>query len=220
MSMNDQSENDVNTSETAETVDNVDETSEETSDDVKQDDIETVDDEKDPNEDDKSSSNEEKTNEKKAGKKKNKENNKLEALKKELDENKDMLLRLKAEYANFRKRSEKEKSETYSFATAATLKELLPIIDNLERALQNDNNDYDALKKGVQMTYDGVLESLKKLNVEMYCEKGDIFDPNLHNAVMHVEDDEHKDGEIVDVYQKGYKIGDKVIRPAMVKTAN
>ncbi len=152
--------------------------------------------------------------------KKSAKDSKIEALQKELDETKDTLLRLRAEYANFRKRSEKEKNETYSFATAAAVKELLPVIDNLERAIQNNSKDYDSLQKGVKMTFDGVVESFKKLNVEMYCEKGEIFDPAKHNAVAHVDGDEYKEGEIVEVYQKGYKIGEKIIRPAMVKTAN
>ncbi|MCD7722624.1 MAG: nucleotide exchange factor GrpE [Clostridiales bacterium] len=138
----------------------------------------------------------------------------------ELDDTKDMLLRLKAEYANFRKRSEKEKADAFSFATANAVKELLPVIDNLERALQNEGEDYAALKKGVEMTYNGVTGSFEKLGVEIFAEKGDIFDPELHNAVLHIESADYKDGEIVEVYQKGCRLGDKIIRPAMVKTAN
>lgn len=142
------------------------------------------------------------------------------AVQKELCETKDMLLRLKAEYANFRKRSEKEKADTFAFATAAAVKELLPVVDNLERALSNESEDFDALKKGVQMTFDGVMAGFEKLGVQVFAEPGDIFDPELHNAVMHIESEEHKAGEIVEVYQKGVRLGDKVIRPAMVKTAN
>ena len=141
-------------------------------------------------------------------------------LEKELADTKEQLLRLTAEYSNFRKRSEKEKQETFNFAKAETLKELLPAIDNLERALANEQQDFEGLKKGVELTYNGFINTFNKLGVEAYGDKGDIFDPNLHNAVMHIEDDNFKDGEIVDVFQRGYKIGDKIIRPAMVKSAN
>ena len=138
----------------------------------------------------------------------------------ELDDTKDRLLRLTAEYSNYKRRSEKEKRDAYVYAKSDTIKALLPVIDNLERALANETKDYDALKKGVEMTFDNLTAILEPLGVEVFGEPGDIFDPNLHNAVMHVEDEEHKNGEIVDVFQKGYKIGDKIVRPAMVKSAN
>lgn len=141
-------------------------------------------------------------------------------LEKELGDTKEQLLRVTAEYANFRKRSEKEKQDSYVFAKSDTIKELLPVIDNLERALQSEHQDFEGLKKGVEMTFDSLMNTLKKLGVDVYGESGDIFDPNLHNAVMHIEDENLKDGEIVDVFHKGYKIGDKIIRPAMVKSAN
>lgn len=141
-------------------------------------------------------------------------------LEKELGDTKDQLLRVTAEYANFRKRSEKEKQDSYIFAKSDTIKELLPVIDNLERALQSEHQDFDGLKKGVEMTFESLMNTLKKLGIEVYGKSGDTFDPNLHNAVMHIEDENFKDGEIVDVFQKGYKIGDKIIRPAMVKSAN
>ncbi len=139
---------------------------------------------------------------------------------KELAEAKEQLLRVTAEYANFRKRSEKEKQESFVFAKSETIKELLPVIDNLERALSSEQQDYEGLKKGVEMTFNTLMSTLEKLGVEVYGASGDIFDPNLHNAVMHIEDENLKDGEIVDVFQKGYKINDKIIRPAMVKSAN
>ena len=138
----------------------------------------------------------------------------------ELDDTKDRLLRLTAEYSNYKRRSEKEKQDAYVYAKSDTIKALLPVIDNLERALANETKDYDALKKGVEMTFDNLTAILETLGVEVFGEPGDIFDPNLHNAVIHVEDEEHKNGEIVDVFQKGYKIGDKIVRPAMVKSAN
>lgn len=139
---------------------------------------------------------------------------------KELAETKEQLLRVTAEYANFRKRSEKEKQDTFVFAKSETIKELLPVIDNLERALANDKEDFEGLKKGVQMTFDSLVNILNKMGVEIFGTPGDEFDPNLHNAVMHIEDENYKNGEIVDVFQKGYKINDKIIRPAMVKSAN
>lgn len=141
-------------------------------------------------------------------------------LEKELAASKEQLLRVTAEYANFRKRSEKEKQESFVFAKSETIKELLPVIDNLERALSSEQQDYDGLKKGVEMTFNSLMATLEKLGVEAYGKSGEIFDPNLHNAVMHIEDENLKDGEIVDVFQKGYKINDKIIRPAMVKSAN
>lgn len=139
---------------------------------------------------------------------------------KELADVKEQLMRVTAEYANYRKRSEKEKSESFSFATANAVGEILPAIDNLERAISNEQEDYEGLKKGVEMTYDGLIKALEKLGVTAYGEKGDAFDPQYHNAVMHIEDDELESNVIVDVFQRGYKINDKVVRPAMVKTAN
>ena len=139
---------------------------------------------------------------------------------KELADTKDQLLRITAEYANFRKRSEKEKQDAYVFAKSETIKELLPVIDNLERALASESEDYDSLKKGVEITFNSLVDTLGKLGVEIFGTPGEEFDPNLHNAVMHIEDENYKNGEIVDVVQKGYKISDKIIRPAMVKSAN
>ena len=139
---------------------------------------------------------------------------------KELADTKDQLLRITAEYANFRKRSEKEKQDAYAFAKSETIKELLPVIDNLERALASESEDYESLKKGVELTFNNLVDTLGKLGVEIFGTPGDEFDPNLHNAVMHIEDENYKNGEIVDVFQKGYKINDKIIRPAMVKSAN
>ena len=125
-----------------------------------------------------------------------------------------------AEYANFRARSAKEKEATYSNAKGNVVSEILPVIDNLERALSQESEDFEALKKGVQMTMDQLGAARTKLGVEAYGESGDSFDPNFHNAVMHIEDEQFGDIVIVEVFQKGYKINDRVIRPAMVKTAN
>lgn len=138
----------------------------------------------------------------------------------ELKDTKEQLLRTAAEYANFRARSAKEKEQTYSNAKGNVIAELLPVIDNLERALSQENSDYESFKKGVQMTMDGLMASLEKLGVESYGKSGEQFDPNFHNAVMHIEDEELGENVITDVFQKGYKINERVIRPAMVKTAN
>ena len=142
------------------------------------------------------------------------------AAEKELADVKEQLLRTAAEYANYRARSAKEKEQTYSNAKGNVVAEILPAIDNLERAISQEGADYEALKKGVQMTLDGLMASLEKLGLEQYGESGDSFDPNIHNAVMHIEDESLGENVITDVFQKGYKIGDRVIRPAMVKTAN
>lgn len=141
-------------------------------------------------------------------------------IEKELADTKEQLLRVTAEYANFRKRSEKEKQDSFNFAKADTIKELLPIIDNLERAIASEQEDFDGLKKGVEMIYDSLMNALSKMSIDVYGKSGEVFDPALHNAVMHIEDESLSDGEIVDVFQKGYKLGDKIIRAAMVKTAN
>ena len=141
-----------------------------------------------------------------------------EALKAEAKEKDDKYLRLAAEYDNFRRRSREEKDATYSTAMADTVSKLLPIIDNLERAAGFD--DGEKVREGVRMIASTVTASLGKLGVESFGEAGDKFDPNLHNAVMHDEDDSERENEITDVFQKGYKKGNKIIRFAMVKTVN
>ena len=143
----------------------------------------------------------------------------LEEAKEALRKEHDLHLRLAAEYDNFRKRSQKEKDNIYRDAKAATTEKFLPVFDNLSRALEQETTD-TAYKKGVEMTMNGFMEILKKLDVTVYGEPGDIFSPELHNAVMHIDDDNYKEGEIVQVFQKGFKLGDKVIRFAMVQTAN
>ena len=148
------------------------------------------------------------------------EEKKEPTLEDQIEDLKDQLLRVRAEYANFRTRSAKEKEQTYSNAKGNVLEEILPSIDNLERAIGQDGNDYEALKKGVEMTLTGLMTSLEKLGVEAFGEAGEKFDPNLHNAVMHIEDEALEENVITDVFQKGYKVNDRVIRPAMVKTAN
>ena len=142
----------------------------------------------------------------------------IEALKAQLAEKDDKYLRLAAEYDNFRRRSREEKDATYSSAMADTVSELLPIIDNLERAASFD--DGEKVREGLKMIASTTGAALGKLGVEEFGKAGDKFDPNLHNAVMHDEDDSERENEITDVFQKGYKKGNKIIRFAMVKTVN
>ena len=162
----------------------------------------------------------------KADKKKNKKlDAKIAELEKKLEkaeelaaEQNDKYMRLAAEYDNFRKRSAKEKEGIYADAYADALKSILPIIDNLERAVGVDGAD--AVAKGLEMTLKGASDALEKMGVEAFGAEGDEFDPNMHNAMMMVDDENHKEGEIVNVFQKGYKKGDKIIRYAMVTVAN
>ena len=131
----------------------------------------------------------------------------------------DKYLRLCAEYDNFRKRSQKEKDALYDDIKANTLKAFLPVYDNLVRALNQSTED-EAYKKGVEMIMAEFKKTMEKLGVtEMDC-LGQKFDPAFHNAVMHVEDEENGENEIVEVFQQGFMLGDKVIRFAMVKVAN
>ena len=135
----------------------------------------------------------------------------------ELDALKERLLRLTAEYDNYRKRTAKEKEGIYTDACTDVLKEILPVADNLERALAVDGNVED-LKKGVEMTIKGFLNSLEKLGVEE-IDTTNGFDPNLHQAISVVEDENLNSNDVAQVYQKGYKKGEKVIRYSMVTVA-
>ena len=148
------------------------------------------------------------------------EKSREEELQEQLDAAKEAHLRTAAEYANYRARSAKEKEQTFSNAKGTVVAEILPVIDNIERAISAPDSDYESLKKGVEMTLEGLKAALEKLGVETFGEAGESFDPNLHNAVMHIEDESLEENVITDVFQKGYKIGDRIIRPAMVKTAN
>ena len=143
----------------------------------------------------------------------------LEKLRKQVDEKEEQYLRLAAEYDNFRKRSQKEKEGLYQGAKSDAVAAFLPVYDNLERALKQETAD-EAYKKGVEMTMSGLREILSKLGVEEIPALGETFDPSLHNAVMHVEDENAGENTVVDVFQTGFKLGDKVIRFAMVKVAN
>ena len=131
----------------------------------------------------------------------------------------DARLRAAAEYDNFRKRAVKEKDAAYGNGKADAVAKILPIYDNLERALKQPTEDA-AFKKGVEMTMTELTKILTGLGVEIFGEPGDAFDPNLHNAVMHTDDESLGENTIAQVFQKGFKIGEKVVRFAMVQVAN
>ena len=157
--------------------------------------------------------------EKRRFRKPSKEEEKIEALEKEQAALNDRYLRLCAEYDNFRRRSQKEKDALYGDIKANTVASFLPVYDNLERALKQGTED-EAYRKGVEMIMTQFCTTLEKLGVTPIECLGEKFDPALHNAVMHVDDEEKGENEIVEVFQKGFKLGDKVIRFAMVKVAN
>ena len=148
-----------------------------------------------------------------------KDSEKLEELAQENAELNDKYLRLCAEYDNFRRRSQKEKDGIFGDTKASTVTAFLPVYDNLERALKQGTED-EAYRKGVEMIMTQFCTTLEKLGVTPIECLGEKFDPALHNAVMHVEDEEKGENEIVEVFQKGFMLGDKVIRFAMVKVAN
>ena len=152
-------------------------------------------------------------------KKTKKKDAELEALREELAAEKDAHLRLAAEYDNYRKRSIKEKDHIYQDGVADTLTKILPIYDNLERALAQPTSD-EAYKKGVEMIMTAMKETLDKCGVTVFGEAGEVFDPALHNAVMHIEDENLGENVLESVFQKGVRIGEKVVRFAMVRVAN
>ena len=143
----------------------------------------------------------------------------LEQVKADLQKEHDQYLRLAAEYDNFRKRSQKEKDNIYRDAQADTIGKFLSVFDNLERAAEQHTED-EAYKKGVEMTLNGLRDVMKNLGVEEFGESGEPFDPNRHNAVMHIERDDLGESVIAQVFQKGFAVGDRVIRFAMVQVAN
>ncbi len=144
----------------------------------------------------------------------------LEKTQKELAALKDQYLRTRAEYDNFRKRTEREKAAIYGDGTSDAIKGMLPVGDNLERALAQKDCSVEDLMKGVEMVQTQFLESLKKLGVTPMGNVGDEFNPELHNAVSHIEDENLEINVISAVFQKGYMLGDKVVRHAMVQVAN
>ena len=144
---------------------------------------------------------------------------KLDEAEKKNEELKNQLLRTAAEYDNYRKRSQKEKESLYTDIRSETVEKFLPVYDNLERALAQETQDA-AFKKGVEMTMNQLVSVMEKLGVVSFGAAGEAFDPQLHNAVMHVEDEALGENVIAEVFQKGFKVGDKVVRFAMVKVAN
>ena len=145
---------------------------------------------------------------------------KISELEKDLAASKEAHIRTLAEYDNYRKRTAKEKENTWVDAKAVCIAELLPMLDNFDRALGVTDSDFESYKKGVEMIYQGFCETLKKLGVEAFGEEGEEFDPNFHSAVMHVDDESLGENVLAQVFSKGYKLGEKVLRPAMVKVAN
>ncbi|MCR4925309.1 MAG: nucleotide exchange factor GrpE [Clostridiales bacterium] len=143
-----------------------------------------------------------------------------EKLKNELKEKTDQLLRTLAEYDNFRKRSQKEKDAVFADSKCTVINEILPVLDNFERAAKNDSVSFEDYQKGINMIYEQFVSVISRLGVEAYGEKGEEFNPNIHNAVMHIEDEELGENVIAEVFAKGYKLGDRIVREATVKVAN
>ena len=142
----------------------------------------------------------------------------LESKESELSVLNDKYMRMMAEYDNYRRRSAKEREDVYSDAYGEAISAMLPVIDNLERAA--NFNESDKVQEGIALTFKSFSETLTKLGIESFGQVGEPFDPTIHNAVMHVEDESLGESVITDVFQKGYRKGDKIIRHAMVKVAN
>lgn len=158
---------------------------------------------------------------KKAEEQINKLNAEIEALGTQVSEANDKYMRLYAEYDNFRRRTQKEKEGIYSDAYVDALTQILPILDNLERAAQYSTEDSEhPLAKGLELTLKSFAETMEKMGVSEIPALGEQFDPNVHNAVMHIDDESFGENEVVEVFMKGYARGDKVLRFSMVKVAN
>ena len=145
---------------------------------------------------------------------------KLQELENNLKDANDKFLRTLAEYDNYRKRSVREKEQAYADSKASVLSEILPVLDNFERAAGNRDASLEDYQKGIDMIFKQFQDILTKLGVESFGEKGDVFDPNLHSAVMHTEEEGEPENTISEVFSKGYKLGDKILRPAVVKVVN
>ena len=143
-----------------------------------------------------------------------------EKLEKELADTKDSYMRVLAEYDNFRKRTQKEKESAYNDSKASTLTLLLPVIDNFDRAIDNKTDDIEAYRKGIEMTYNQFKEIFNKLDVVSFGEVGEEFNPEIHNAVMTTENPDLPENSIAAVFEKGYKMGDRVLRFASVQITN
>jgi len=147
------------------------------------------------------------------------EKTELEKLQDEVAAVNDKHLRLMAEYDNFRKRSQRERDAIYPEATASAAAAFLAVADNFERALAAECADAE-YKKGTELVFQSLKDAFAKLNIQAFGEAGEKFDPNCHNAVMHVDDESIEAETVVEVFQKGYRLGDRIIRYAMVKVAN
>ena len=158
--------------------------------------------------------------EKKEKKKSSKKSDRVSELEKELAAVNDQMLRLAAEYANFKQRTQREKEAAYGDAKAATISDFLAVADNFERALANENGSFEDIRKGVEMISNQFDNALQKNSVERFGKVGDGFDPNIHSDVMHVDDDSLGENVIAEVFSKGYRMGDRIIRHAVVKVAN
>ena len=154
------------------------------------------------------------------GKKSKKDDEKVKKLEEELTAQKDKYMRLAAEYDNYRKRTANEKLSLYDDATAKAVTELLPVADSVRMALDNLANADPEIVKGIELISNQLDKSFEKLKIESFGKIGDEFDPNLHNAISKVENEELGENTIAQVFQTGYKIGDKIIRHAMVQVAN
>src|SRR5262245_45319547 len=143
----------------------------------------------------------------------------LEELRREKDALQDRLLRTAAEFDNYRKRVERERRELADYMKADVLAEILPIVDNFERALQAPSTEADPLRKGVELIHKQMLDFLRKRGVTPIDALGADFDPNFHQAVIHETSPSHREGEVIEELQRGYMLGDKLLRPAMVKVA-
>jgi molecular chaperone GrpE len=163
---------------------------------------------------------EEKTSGEKKKKKGSPEKEELEKLKKEFEEHKQQYLRVLAEYDNFRKRTQSEKTSIYNNAVSDTVQAILPIADNIERALSQENASAEDMFKGVEMIENQIKAAFEKLGIKESGAVGEPFDPQYHNAVAHIDDENLGENVIAAVYQKGYVLGDRVVRHAMVQVAN
>ena len=144
----------------------------------------------------------------------------IDALQREKDALQDRLLRTAAEFDNYRKRMDRERRELSEYAAADMLRDLLPIVDNFERALQAPATaETDAFRKGIELIHKQMVEVLKKRGVKVIDALGTDFDPNFHQAVIHEASDAHREGEVMEELQRGYLLGDRLLRPAMVKVA-
>ncbi|MBE6617223.1 MAG: nucleotide exchange factor GrpE [Ruminococcaceae bacterium] len=144
----------------------------------------------------------------------------LEAERAKAEEINDKYLRIAAEYDNFRKRTQTERKNVYGEAVADTLGGLLPIIDNLQYAAKYSAGDAEKVAEGLNLILGKLPETLERMNIKAFGEPGETFDPNLHNAILHIDDENLGEGEIVEVLQQGYMYGERVLRYAMVKVAN